>query len=79
MCWGADGPEGLFPRPWLASVAGTYVAGVIDGRGCAVDTTVVVLVEPDVHRRGARRPKMRVAAAPEMEAPAYPLPAEPGR
>ena len=46
LTFGADGPEGLIPTPLVGLGPGTYVAGVIDGRGCAVDS-VVVLVDPE--------------------------------
>ena len=43
---GAVGPSGPLPVPLVNLVAGVYVAGVIDGRGCTADT-MVVISEPD--------------------------------
>ena len=43
---GAVGPSGPLTVPLENLVAGIYVAGVIDGRGCTADTTVVIS-EPD--------------------------------
>lgn len=43
---GAVGPAGPMPLPLENLMAGSYVAGVIDARGCTADTVVVVL-SPD--------------------------------
>lgn len=43
--FGAEGPSGLIPAPLENLIPGTYLAGVLDARGCAADTTVV-LVDP---------------------------------
>ena len=42
---GAQGPNGFVAAPLVDLMAGTYVAGVVDDRGCVADTTVVI-VEP---------------------------------
>ena len=42
---GAEGPEGLLLEPFEGLTSGTYLTGVVDARGCAVDT-VVSLAEP---------------------------------
>jgi len=41
--YGAQGPSGLIPAPLEGLAPGTYVAGVVDERGCTADTTVVLL------------------------------------
>ena len=42
LTFGAQGPSGTIEAPLDNLAPGTYVAGVVDGRGCTADSTVVL-------------------------------------